>query len=139
SPCSTVRSLLRTVHFDTNAPRAPCARTTPAVLDSSWFIRTVNVPSPLSKAPSPSGIPTIRYGVPSGLRLTVSPTVNTDLVTTPGCERTTYGDCELLGPVCVPGATAGAPPTVAAVAAVAVTRPTTASLPVPILTWLPSM
>ena len=34
-PSDTVRSLLRIVHFDTNAPRAPCARTTPAELGSS--------------------------------------------------------------------------------------------------------
>src|SRR6266542_130651 len=73
SPCSTVRSLVRMIHFETNAPAAPWARTMPAELGSSWFISTVNVPSPLSNAPRPSGIPTIRYGVPSGFRLTESP------------------------------------------------------------------
>jgi hypothetical protein len=39
---------LSTTHFDTNAPAPPCARGTPAVFGISWFISTVNVPSPLS-------------------------------------------------------------------------------------------
>ena len=50
----------------------------------SWFITSVNVPSPLSNAPRPSMMPTARYGVtPSGLKFTLSPTVNTETVTTP--------------------------------------------------------
>src|SRR5262245_37114296 len=96
------------IHLETNAPLAPCSRTIPTLLGSSWFITTVNVPSPLSNAPNPSGIPTNRYGVPSGLVLTESPTVNIDFVTTPGSERTMYGDCELLGPVLAPGSLAAA-------------------------------
>ena len=73
----------------------------------------VNVPPPLSNAPRPSGIPTIRYGVPSGFKFTESPTVRIDFVTMPDSARRMYGDCELLGPVCAPGsaiATADATP-----------------------------
>src|SRR4030095_4964050 len=69
----------------------------PDVFVSSWFINTVKVPSPLSNAPSPSGIPTIRYGVPSGLLLTESPTVRSASVETPGAEGSTYAGFELLG------------------------------------------
>src|SRR6266542_2225307 len=117
SPLSTVRSDVRTVHLETNAPRAPWARTSPCELPSSWFIRTVKVPSPLANAPRPSGIPTIRYGViPSGLVFTESPTVRIDRVTTPDAAGNRYGDCELLGPVSVPGA-APATDTVAATTA----------------------
>ena len=46
-------------HFDTKAPLLPCARTMPFGTAISWFIVTVNVPSPLSKAPRPSARPTI--------------------------------------------------------------------------------
>jgi hypothetical protein len=53
------------------------------VLPSSWFMSTVKVPSPLSYAPSPSGIPTMRYP------LTESPVVMMDFVMSPACERTT--------------------------------------------------
>jgi hypothetical protein len=60
SPWSTRSEPFSIVHFDTNEPIAPCARTTPRLLGSSWFMRTVNVPFPLSKAPRPSGIPTMR-------------------------------------------------------------------------------
>jgi hypothetical protein len=35
---------------------------------------------------------------------TASPTVRIDFRTTPGCERTRYGESELLGPVDPPGA-----------------------------------
>ena len=60
SPLSTSWVALSTTHLETNAPVEPCARTMPLVFGSSWFKRTVNVPSPLSNAPSPSGIPAMR-------------------------------------------------------------------------------
>jgi hypothetical protein len=44
---------------------------------------------------------------------TESPVVRMDLNTTPGCERTTYGSFELLGPAVPPGA---APAEVATIA-----------------------
>src|SRR5262245_10576055 len=91
-PESTFRSLLLITHFDTNEPRLPWARFTPAVLPSSWFITTVNVPSPLSNAPRPSGMPTIRY-VP-----TVSPTETIDSVSTAATDGNTYDDCVVVGP-----------------------------------------
>ena len=50
---------------------------------------SVNVPFPLSNAPRPSGMPTMRYGVPSGFRFTESPTVRIDFVTTPGSDLST--------------------------------------------------
>jgi hypothetical protein len=50
----------------------------PAVAGISWFISTVKVPSPLSKAPSPSGMPAIRYP------FTTSPAVRTLVKLTPG-------------------------------------------------------
>ena len=80
---------LSIVHFDTKAPFAPCARTMPSPAPSSWFISTVNVPSPLSNAPRPSGMPTIRYGVPSGLSFTLSPADRMAVVVTPFIVRTT--------------------------------------------------
>ena len=120
SPWSTRRDPFWIVHFETNAPIAPCARVMPRFAGSSWFSSTVNVPSPLSNAPSPSGIPTMRYGVPSGFALTESPTVRIDFVTTPGSDRTTYGDCELLGPLIV--FASAAVPAVAATPSTAATR-----------------
>ena len=119
SPWSTRSEPFWIVHFETNAPIAPCSRAMPRLFGSSWFMSTVNVPLPLSKAPRPSGIPTMRYGVPSGFALTESPTVRIDFVTTPSSDRTTYGDCELLGPVIVFAS--------AAVAAVAATTSTPAT------------
>ena len=119
SPWSTRSEPFSIVHFETKAPIAPCARAMPRLFGSSWFMTTVNVPLPLSKAPRPSGIPTMRYGVPSGFAFTESPTVRIDFVTTPGSDRTTYGDCELLGPVIVFAS--------AAVAAVAATTTTAAA------------
>ncbi len=110
-PLTTERSSLRIVQRDTNAPLEPCARTIPRVAPSSWLMRTVNVPSPSSYAPSPSGMPTMRYPFPAE-----SPTVITDFVTTPGCERTRYGGCELLGPVSAPAAAIATAVTVAATA-----------------------
>jgi hypothetical protein len=90
------------IHFETKAPFAPCALVAPPD-DISWFINNVKVPSPLSKAPRPSGTPTILYGVtPSGFRFTESPAVRIDLMTTPGSVLIKYGACELLGPVVAP-------------------------------------
>src|SRR5262245_20147324 len=40
-------------------------------------------------------MPTMRYGVPSGLLLGLSPTVRMALVTTPGATGMTYDGCEL--------------------------------------------
>src|SRR5262245_15482383 len=88
--CSVPLSM---THRDTNAPIAPCARVTPEVLTSSWFINNVNVPSPLSNAPRPSGMPTIRN--PS----TESPTLRIDVVSTDGIDGNTYGVCNVLGPI----------------------------------------
>jgi hypothetical protein len=59
-PDRTCRVSLSITHLETNAPVAPWARTTPSPAGISWFISTVKVPSPLSKAPRPSGMPTIR-------------------------------------------------------------------------------
>jgi hypothetical protein len=89
SPWSTRSELFSIVHFETNDPLAPWARTIPCVLPSSWFMSSVNVPFPLSNAPRPSGMPTMRYGVPSGFRFTESPTVRIDFVTTPGSDLST--------------------------------------------------
>ena len=74
-------------HFETKAPVAPWARVMPADC-SSWFMSNVNVPSPLSNAPSPSGMPTMRYGLRSGLVLTVSPVVKRALVVMPAAVGT---------------------------------------------------
>jgi hypothetical protein len=57
-PLTTERSPFSITHFETNAPFPPCARTIPDVFWISWFTSRVNVPLPLSNAPSPSGIPT---------------------------------------------------------------------------------
>jgi hypothetical protein len=103
SPLTTERSELSITHLETKAPLPPWARGTPSVPLISWFMSTVNVPSPLSKAPRPSGMPAMRY-VPPAAPCTESPVVSIDLKTTPACERTRYGDCELLGPVEPPGA-----------------------------------
>ena len=54
-----LKSDLLIIHLETKAPLAPCARTAPKALPNSWFINNVNVPLLLSKAPKPSGIPTI--------------------------------------------------------------------------------
>jgi hypothetical protein len=48
-------------------------------------------------------MPAMRYEPPPTFG-TESPVVRTDLNTTPGCERTTYGSFELLGPAVPPGA-----------------------------------
>ena len=45
---------------DERALGAVSAGRRPRVLPSSWFISSVNVPSPLSNAPRPSGMPTMR-------------------------------------------------------------------------------
>jgi hypothetical protein len=63
APSITPRSAVRTVQRDTNAPVAPCARATPFPFGISWFDRNVKVPSPLSNAPAPSGMPTMGYGL----------------------------------------------------------------------------
>ena len=53
-------------HLETKPPAAPCARVVPSNVGSeeltvpiSWLARRVRVPSPLPKAPSPSGMPAI--------------------------------------------------------------------------------
>jgi hypothetical protein len=104
SPRVTFSVFVSIVHLDTKAPIAPCAREVPTVLVNSWLASSVNVLwSSFSNAPSPSGIPTRRYGVPSGLVSTESPTVRIDLIATPGEVGTRYGGCELDGPVDVAG------------------------------------
>jgi len=93
---------------DTNAPRLPWARMSPTVAPSSWFTSRVNVPSPLSNAPIPSGMPTRRYPP------TLSPTVRIDVVLTPGPTGRMYGLADVLGPMnCAdaePARRAGRPP-----------------------------
>jgi hypothetical protein len=59
SPPMTSSVSLSMIHFETKAPFDPCSRTPPRSGRISWFISTVNVPSPLSNAPIPSGSPTI--------------------------------------------------------------------------------
>ena len=57
------------------------------------------MPSPLSKAPSPSGIPANRYGVtPSGFVFTVSPAANNDCTAYPGDSGSMNGSTVVLGP-----------------------------------------
>src|SRR5689334_23545569 len=69
-------------------------------------MRTVNVPSPLSYAPRPSGMPAIRYVSKAVFFFfTASPTLSIDVNSTPSTTGTMYGDCELLGPVVGAGAT----------------------------------
>jgi hypothetical protein len=70
---TTPRVALSMTNWETKAPMAPWSRTMPTVLVISWFIRTVTVPLPLSKAPNPSGTPTMRQGVPSALVPAMSP------------------------------------------------------------------
>src|SRR5262245_11643083 len=53
--------------------------------------------------PRPSGMPTRRYELPWG----ESPTVRIDTVFTPGATGSTYGSCELLGPLVWAWARAG--------------------------------
>jgi len=49
------------VQRETKAPLLPWARTAPgAAAVISWFMSSVNSRCPLRKAPSPSGIPTMR-------------------------------------------------------------------------------
>jgi hypothetical protein len=47
-PLSTCSVCLSMVHLETNAPAEPWARATPPPPAISWFMRTVNVPFPLS-------------------------------------------------------------------------------------------
>jgi hypothetical protein len=49
---------------------------------------------------------------------TESPVVKTDLKTTPGCERKTYGSFELLGPAVPPGAAPAVAATIAETTAI---------------------
>ena len=72
-----LKSDLLMIHLETNDPLAPWALTDPTVLPNSWFINKVKVPLLLSKAPKPSGIPTILYPP------TDSGTVNIEVVVTP--------------------------------------------------------
>jgi hypothetical protein len=66
-------------HRETKAPVPPWVLETPAVAVSSWFMSTVMVPSPLSKAPRPSGMPAIRYSsLPLFFLFTASPAVRID-------------------------------------------------------------
>jgi hypothetical protein len=58
----------------------------------------------------------------SGFVFTESPTVRIDLVTTPDSVGTTYGDCELLGAVSVPGAAAAPEATEAMIPTIARTN-----------------
>jgi hypothetical protein len=59
-------------------------------------------------------MPAMRYEPPPTFG-TESPVVRTDLNTTPGCERTTYGSFELLGPAVPPGAAPAEAATIAEV------------------------
>ena len=86
------RSLVLITHLETNAPTPLCARVTPAVARSSQFANSVNVPSFLSKAPSPPGMPDIvclppRYGLTVQV-VSFVPAVKIDFVTTPDAAGT---------------------------------------------------
>src|SRR5262249_41191971 len=97
-PWTTWRLSLRMIHSDTNAPAPAAPRellwvcATPSAGPNelaracSWFIRTVNVPSPLSNAPSPSGVPAVRYPFAAA-----SPAEMMAVVVTDGLVGTTYG------------------------------------------------
>src|SRR5262245_50793849 len=101
---TTLRSDLLMIHSETKAPTLPLARAMPRAEGISWFISRVKVPSPLSNAPRPSGMPTIRYGVtPSGLLFTLSPTVMIEVSSTPAAVGTMYGEALLDGPVTTEG------------------------------------
>ena len=56
-PLTTDKSALFIIHFEINAPFCPCFLTTPSVVLTSCATNSVNVPSPLSKAPVPSATP----------------------------------------------------------------------------------
>jgi hypothetical protein len=55
------------IHCETNAPRffgPPTMGSDSVLLLSSWFMNSVLVPLPFGCAPSPSGMPTMRYCCP---------------------------------------------------------------------------
>lgn len=88
APLSTTRSDLRITSRSTKEPFPAAPREAlwvwaiPSASVNSWFMSTVNVPSPLSKAPSPSGVPAIWY-VP-----TLSPVVMIAVMSTLGAVGT---------------------------------------------------
>ena len=100
SAASTSSVSTSTIKRPTKAPTEPCSRTTPLVAPISWLTSTVAVPSPLSKAPMPSGMPTKRQAVPSGLvaPITSSPALMIEVKPTPGAVGTRYGVSGVEGP-----------------------------------------